>query len=67
MLVSKDLQVARLAICESCPELTTLSRCQKCGCFMTGKTRLTKAKCPLNKWPKVEEWTTKNLNEDLVK
>ena len=40
MPAPEDLQQARMAICESCQELTTLNRCQQCGCFMTLKTRL---------------------------
>lgn len=67
MPAPEDLQKARMAICKSCPELTTLNRCQKCGCFMDVKTRLVGAHCPLAKWPSIEEWTTKNLNEDLVR
>jgi hypothetical protein len=67
MPAPQDLQQARMAICESCPELTTLKRCQQCGCFMLVKTRLTGAHCPLGKWPTLEQWTTKNLEEGLVK
>jgi hypothetical protein len=67
MPAPQDLQQARMAICESCPELTTLNRCQQCGCFMTLKTRLIGAHCPLGKWPLYEQWTTQNSNENLVK
>lgn len=67
MAAPEDLQKARMAICQTCPELTTLNRCQKCGCFMAIKTRLRGAHCPLGKWPLLEEWTTKNINEGLAK
>lgn len=59
-----DLQQARMSICEGCSELTTFNRCQQCGCFMTVKTRLRGAHCPLDKWPKLEEWMTKNLEKN---
>ena len=41
----------RLSICQSCPELISLtSQCKKCGCFMKLKTKLLNATCPLEKW-----------------
>ena len=41
----------RLAICNQCEWLRkTSQRCRKCGCFMTLKTTLKQAKCPLGKW-----------------
>jgi hypothetical protein len=41
----------RLEICKACPELIKLtSQCKKCGCFMTLKTKLKEATCPLRKW-----------------
>ena len=64
MPAPQDLQNARMAICRACPELTTLTRCRKCGCFMVAKVKLKGAKCPLEKWPDTREWMTKNLNED---
>jgi len=67
MPAPQDLQKARMTICQACPELTTLNRCQKCGCFMAVKTRLRGAYCPLGKWPLLEEWTTQNTNEGLVR
>ena len=48
---TKEEAQERLNICLSCPELIKISKqCKKCGCFMTGKTKLKAAHCPLNKW-----------------
>jgi hypothetical protein len=43
----------RMAICNACPELLPTGNCKKCGCFMSLKTKLPHAFCPLNKWDKV--------------
>ena len=67
MPAPQDLQQARMAICRECPELTTLTRCRKCGCFMAVKVKLKGARCPLEKWPDAREWMKKNLEENLVK
>jgi hypothetical protein len=41
----------RFSICQACPELIKLtSQCKKCGCFMSMKTKLEKAVCPIGKW-----------------
>jgi len=41
----------RLAICKACPEfIAATSQCRKCGCFMSAKTKLKVASCPINKW-----------------
>jgi hypothetical protein len=41
----------RYSICQLCPELIQLTKnCKKCGCFMTAKTKLEKAICPIGKW-----------------
>ena len=48
---SQELADQRLEICRKCPELIQLtSQCKKCGCFMSAKTKLESAKCPLGKW-----------------
>ena len=31
--------------------LTTLSRCQECGCFIAAKSMIAGETCPLGKWP----------------
>lgn len=47
----EDIVQGRMSICEICPELLpTTKTCKKCGCFMTMKTRLNMASCPLSKW-----------------
>ena len=47
----EELSKARFAICEQCPFLnTTTKKCQRCGCYMPVKTKLTKATCPVKKW-----------------
>jgi hypothetical protein len=60
MPAPRDLQIIRLATCQDCPELTTMSRCRKCGCFMTLKVTLKGAQCPLNKWPDIRQWMMQN-------
>lgn len=48
---SEEVATARYEICKTCPELIKLSKqCKKCGCFMSAKTKLEKATCPLGKW-----------------
>jgi hypothetical protein len=47
----ESLASNRYAICNNCPELIKLTKqCKKCGCFMSAKTKLQKATCPLGKW-----------------
>lgn len=49
--VEEDVAEERLSICKSCPELIKLTtQCKKCGCFMSGKTKLKQATCPIGKW-----------------
>jgi len=46
-----DLANMRYDLCKACPELIQLTKtCKKCGCFMSAKTKLLNATCPLNKW-----------------
>jgi hypothetical protein len=50
-LVNKESRSQqRMAICQTCPELKSLNRCQQCGCFMSIKTRIYSARCPLGLW-----------------
>jgi hypothetical protein len=49
--VSEEVAKQRFDICKSCPELVKLThQCKKCGCFMSLKTKLEKAECPIGKW-----------------
>ncbi len=53
VFVESSMQSNRLAICNSCPEfIKSTSQCRKCGCFMSAKTRLKMASCPIGKWGK---------------
>ena len=46
-----EIAEQRLDICKACPELIQVTKqCKKCGCFMTAKTKLESAKCPIGKW-----------------
>jgi hypothetical protein len=48
---SNELATERFNICSACPELIHITKqCKKCGCFMTAKTKLEKATCPIGKW-----------------
>lgn len=46
-----DVADLRFSICNGCPEFFKASgQCKKCGCFMSVKTKLDAAKCPIGKW-----------------
>jgi hypothetical protein len=47
----KELIESRLEICNSCEWFKkSLQKCRKCGCFMSLKTTLKQATCPIGKW-----------------
>ena len=47
----KSIIEKRMDLCNGCEFLTkTTKQCQKCNCFMTAKTRLANADCPIGKW-----------------
>jgi hypothetical protein len=49
--VDEILSNERYSICKACPELIKLTKqCKKCGCFMTVKSKMKLASCPLGKW-----------------
>jgi len=49
--VTENVAEERYSICLGCPELLKLTKqCKKCGCFMSVKTRLKNASCPIGKW-----------------
>ena len=45
-----DIVASRINLCKNCEFLKKHTRCEKCGCFMKIKTRLSPAKCPIVKW-----------------
>lgn len=48
---SEEKASARMAICRDCPFFISLTtQCKKCGCIMSGKTKLEEAVCPEHKW-----------------
>lgn len=48
---SEELAAYRLSICKGCEHfLKHTQRCSQCGCFMSLKTTLKQAKCPVRKW-----------------
>jgi len=41
----------RVDVCDGCERLTPITKtCKECGCFMSMKTWLKDAECPLDKW-----------------
>lgn len=49
--VEEETAKSRLNICNGCEHLIKLTKtCKKCGCFMTAKTKLKNATCPVGKW-----------------
>ena len=51
-LHDQDIIDKRWDICQGCEFLTDKNRCQKCGCFMSVKTKVATASCPIGKWEK---------------
>jgi hypothetical protein len=53
--VAPEVAFERYEICKSCPELIQATKtCKKCGCFMTAKTKIAHAFCPIGKWHAVK-------------
>jgi hypothetical protein len=49
--VSEEIAKERFEICLGCPSLIQLTKqCKKCGCFMSVKSKMETAKCPIGKW-----------------
>jgi hypothetical protein len=47
----EEIVETRLEICRACEHFKPrVQQCGKCGCFMTLKTTLKKARCPVGKW-----------------
>lgn len=54
--VDESTRNDRLEICLSCEHLMhTTQQCKKCGCFVQAKTWLPSQRCPINKWPAVDD------------
>ena len=53
----EHLEEYRLNICKECPagckDITLLSQCTHCGCFLRAKARCLSCSCPLSKWSAV--------------
>ena len=48
---SEEVAEKRFSICKGCPELIKLThQCKKCRCFMSVKSKLQNATCPIGKW-----------------
>jgi len=48
---TKEIRNERLDICKACPRLFKPTKtCKECGCFMSMKTWLKDASCPIGKW-----------------
>ena len=52
ILHDQDIIDKRWEICSGCEFLTGMHRCEKCGCFMKVKTRISEASCPIGLWGK---------------
>jgi hypothetical protein len=50
-IASDEVQKQRIDICRSCDNYK-IFYCDKCGCALSLKTKMSKAKCPINKWGK---------------
>ena len=40
--------------CMGCEFLTEKLKCKKCGCWMRIKSRVSRMKCPINKWGRIK-------------
>lgn len=47
----------RMDICEKCPHIVRkpLTRCGKCSCLLSMKTRSIKSQCPIKSWMEIRE------------
>jgi hypothetical protein len=53
--VQTDIATERMDICNACEHLIQATKtCKECGCFMTAKTKLPNAACPIGKWDMVQ-------------
>jgi hypothetical protein len=61
--VGETISKERMSICNACTELLPTGNCKKCGCFMSLKTKLPHAFCPLNKWGTLQIGYEELINE----
>lgn len=52
-MASETVQKERMNICRVCDNYK-IFYCAECGCALSLKTKLSKAKCPINKWGKTD-------------
>jgi hypothetical protein len=53
--VDEETYKYRMDHCLNCPNLIKLTKtCKKCGCFMTEKSKLSHASCPIGKWGAIQ-------------
>jgi hypothetical protein len=52
---TSEVRDERYSMCLECPELISITRtCKKCGCFMSLKTWIKNASCPIGKWQETD-------------
>jgi hypothetical protein len=50
----EETQQTRMNICNSCEDFNAkTTQCRRCGCFMSAKTKLKVASCPIGKWSRL--------------
>lgn len=54
IFAEQQIQQTRMSTCQSCEHFNVkTTQCRHCGCFMSAKTKLKTASCPIGKWGKV--------------
>ncbi len=62
--VSEEEKTKRLSICHQCEHFMKItSQCKKCGCFMSNKSSIPNAECPIGKWKSVTIEKEEKINE----
>jgi len=51
----QELHTQRQLVCSECEHMR-LGLCTQCGCVVHFKTTMDRSECPLDRWPKPEEW-----------
>lgn len=56
--ITQDIRNSRYKICLDCDKLFKPTKtCKECGCFMSMKTWLKNASCPIGKWDAISDIT----------